>query len=348
MVGKLVVKPTFHWEVNVDEFENKKVGDVLVSPLILTNGLGDFKNQWELKLYPKGFRESERGFLSLFIFNRSSNEISATINISILNQETLRYEKCYTMKNSLFKTQKLLNQWGYMKFAEESYVMDPRNNLIKDNKLIISCSIIFENCILENEFMEDELNSDLIKSKRPSKRIKLLDDFEKLLTDKELSDVTITAPDGKSFYLHKCILSAHSIVFERMFKIEMKEKNQNTVKIEDIQYDVLEELFRFIYTGKISDRAVKIINELFIAAEKYCIESLKELCEDIMTNNLDNDNAMDYLKFAMMTHAEKLEFEAIKYVSFHIDDFINKQDFDDFGSQNPKVLLKIMKKLRNV
>lgn len=176
---------------------------------------------------------------------------------------------------------------------------------------------------------------------------KTFDDLGKLLKNDDLSDVKVTAADGKSFNLHKCILSARSIVFERMFKNDMKEKIQNTVEIEDFNYDVLEEFFQFIYTGKVSDNAENIICELLTASEKYCVEELKALCEKVMASKLDNKNAIDYLKSALMNNSEKVELDVINYLSLHIDDFIKAPEFDTLGFEQPKVLLKIIKKLRN-
>lgn len=164
-------------------------------------------------------------------------------------------------------------------------------------------------------------------------------DLEELFTNKQFSDVTITA-EKKEFHLHKCILISRSPAFKAMFSHDIKE-NQSTIKIDDIKHEVLQELFRFIYTDKVLNLE-KIAYELLIAAEKYDIPALKILCQEAMSEKLDFDNAMQYLNLAILNNAEKLKAIALDFISLHLDFMIRTPEFDDLT--DPKILKEIMKK----
>lgn len=58
-----------------------------------------------------------------------------------------------------------------------------------------------------------------------------------------------------------------------------------------------------------------MVCELLTAAEKYCIEDLKILCEETMIDNLDTENAIDYLVSADFNNS-KIAQKIIKKITF--------------------------------
>ncbi|XP_044019426.1 speckle-type POZ protein-like A [Aphidius gifuensis] len=101
-------------------------------------------------------------------------------------------------------------------------------------------------------------------------------DLKKLLSNEQLSDVTIQVGQ-KSFPAIKGILAVRSPVFFAMFSHEqLKENQKNEVVIEDIDEDVFEEFLYFIYTGK-SLNIEKMPMELLAVAEKYQVDYLKNI-----------------------------------------------------------------------
>lgn len=341
-VGKINKKSMFNWEININYFKDLSVKDELRSPIFFRNSSDEYNNKWQLKLYPKGATKSDKGFFSLYLTNVSSKEVTATFSLSLLNQNSHNLELYKLVENHLFKENSEEN-WGFSKFIEESYVMDPNNELVRYNKLTICCIITIENNKKESE-VERKEKVDLAKKLN---RLKFLDDFEKVMTNEEFSDVKIKVGE-KNFHLHKCILVAHSDVFETMFRSDMIEKNQNIVTIEDASHEVLEEFFRFIYTGKVSDNIRGMICELLDVAEKYHVEELKQWCEEIMCKNLAIDNAVKYLYSAILFNAKKLEVDSMEFLTCHLKNFVDTPEFAQLGSKHPEVLIKIMKKQMNM
>ncbi|KAJ8669867.1 hypothetical protein QAD02_001126 [Eretmocerus hayati] len=61
-----------------------------------------------------------------------------------------------------------------------------------------------------------------------------------------------------------------------MFEHDMTENEEGIVNIDDIDYDVMLEIVRYLYTGKI-ERIFHKTKELVVAADKYGLMDLKTL-----------------------------------------------------------------------
>lgn len=334
---KQQIVPLFKWEIDIASFVGGEDDDIL-SPTFTSTADFDHDVKWELQLFPKG-SEGNEGWLSLYLClsddddNDIDDAVTARFYFTILNQDDEQVNMaCFS--ETRFEADGENSKHGRDKFVKESFLQDPTNKLLKNNYLTVLCKVM-----LEQDMIEDE---EEVLKKETSNRLQEFDTFEKLFSNKAFSDVTITAK-GKNFKLHKCILSTRSSVFEAMFRNDMKERNQNTVEIKDIKYKILQELFRYMYTGTVNN-IEKIVDELLIAADKYNVEGLKSLCEDIVCNELDENNAIFYLQLAVVNNSERIKLQAIKCISFCLEGFIKKEAFEEFGKQYPEVLLEIMKK----
>lgn len=318
----------FEWEIDIECFKGKAVGEKIMSPKFYTRSNDESNEEWILELYPKG-DEFDNGYVSLFLKHYGKNTVHISGYLTLLNQNDQKV-KFWLIHKTGFEGN---DCWGHEEFIKESFVMDQKNNLLKNNKLKILCKIVIEK---NSKVVENKM-----KSIEVSCRLKEMDKFEKLLTNNQFSDITIKAQE-KNFYLHKNILSISSDVFEAMFRSDMIESNQNTVTIEDVDPDVLEEFFRFIYTGKVL-KIKERVNELLIAAEKYNIKELKVLCEQTMIKCLSEDNAVMYLQLAIENNAEQLKVQSIHWIAIHLENMIEIKELEEFGIKYPKVMFDITK-----
>lgn len=138
-----------------------------------------------------------------------------------------------------------------------------------DSWLTVTCEITILRVNIIHPIDEKHNNVlELNNMEYPCKSKSLLTDSEKCFNNEEFSDVK-SVIDGKDFYAHKNILAYRSQVFAAMFKQhEMKENLQNIIEIEDIRYEVLNEMLHFMqYAGRFEEiRKVHI--SLFIVANK--------------------------------------------------------------------------------
>lgn len=323
-IGNVTAKAsTFLWDINVDNLNGCVKGEKLLSPIFSFNS----SDKWQLTLYPENANFS---FLSLFLTHLTENEVTVRYYLALLNQSNQKVKK-YSPGKSKFDQD--APSKGFLKFVQHSFIVDPKNDILSNKNLTILCKVILE----ENAEIKNESEKQIGKY---LDRLKEFDSFEKLLNSKEFSDVTVTSR-GKIFYLHKNILVARSDVFEAMFRNDCREKNKNIVEIDDIRYEVLQELFQFIYTGKVGN--IKgIVCELLVAAEKYCIPGLKLLCEETMCDDLYEENALQLLNFAIINNANTLKAEAIKCISFDLESFIKTSEFQNLGKLYPEILIEVM------
>ena len=138
--------------------------------------------------------------------------------------------------------------------------------------------------------------------------------LEELFKSMQFSDI-IFKVRGCEFPAHKSILSVRSEVFAAMLQHPMKEQSTNQIEIEDIEPDVLQELLRFIYTGRVQvDKLETMATGLFIAADKYLLDELKMKCENYLRNHMSPDVCVFLLLHGdLLNPAEPLK-EAAKFL----------------------------------
>jgi speckle-type POZ protein len=135
--------------------------------------------------------------------------------------------------------------------------------------------------------------------------------LKKLFDDEICTDVTIKSKDGE-FSVHKLIIS-RSEVFERMLSGETKEAQSGVIEIEDIEYDVLVEMCRFLYYDEIPKLQTLAI-ELLVAADEYMISDLAARCCQFLTFNITTENFLNVLTTADKLNKENLREAAIDFI----------------------------------
>ncbi|XP_055951763.1 uncharacterized protein LOC129987826 isoform X2 [Argiope bruennichi] len=116
--------------------------------------------------------------------------------------------------------------------------------------------------------------------------------IEGILCDAKLKTAT------EIFPVHKVVLSAQSPVFKSMFTTDMKEKTNDFVEIEDLDADTVREMLFFMYSDILDNLEYERAKNLYFAADKYNIISLKQKCSDFLKQNLQHLNCCDVLLLA--------------------------------------------------
>lgn len=130
-----------------------------------------------------------------------------------------------------------------------------------------------------------------------------------------------------------------------MFKNEMVKKNHSTVIIGNFRCKVLQELFRFIYTGEVCEAELEdIICDLLACGEIYQVKDLKKLCEKKMSNSLTKVNAIEYYRLSVLYKANYLESSTSIYIGLNLKHFIKKQEFINLTMEHQGLLFDITKK----
>ncbi|GBM11960.1 Speckle-type POZ protein [Araneus ventricosus] len=176
-----------------------------------------------------------------------------------------------------------------------------------------------------------------LKNVNNEKMVPLSHTFDEKLKsfyDKQfLCDVKLKTNTG-IFPAHKIILSASSTVFEAMFSNDMKEKDSNCVNIKDLSDDTISRILLYIYTSRMEDVTWESASQLYVAADKYAILSLRNVCSSYLKDNLYPSNACEVLLLA--------DFHGDGELKQSAQDYILKYDEDIINSDEWKLLMKLM------
>lgn len=152
----------------------------------------------------------------------------------------------------------------------------------------------------------------------------IISDFEKLLDDQKYSDFTVVTSTNKKFHVHKSILAARSEVFSAMFDSDMVENKRNSMTIEDFDDEVIQELLRYIYCGRI-ENIEELSSSLLKAADKYLLEGLKIMCLENMCEAVTFKNAIELLCLATNYKVDFLKSRLFNIVVYNIK-YIDKSN----------------------
>lgn len=145
-----------------------------------------------------------------------------------------------------------------------------------------------------------------VSTEQAALSISLCSDFKNLLDSGNFSDFVLKSSDGKEFKVHKSVLGARSKVFEEIFTSNSSKKAQTqAVNITDFDSKTIEHLLNYIYSHKaenIDDCARKLI----LAADKYGLDELKNICADNILKNLSIQKVVEVFLISEKINARKL------------------------------------------
>ena len=152
---------------------------------------------------------------------------------------------------------------------------------------------------------------ELKKTEMPKSKL-----LHKLYLEDELSDVKIHC-DGKVFNCHKIILSGQSEVFKKTLSGNSIEATSGKIEITDASATTMENLLFYIYHEDLHvENYAKIIVDfnLLIAAVKYAISDLVNMCVKILKEKLSEENVVDVMTAAFLTDQEDLFELAYEFI----------------------------------
>ena len=328
--GYELVTVRLQWNVQVptlqteDKGQRGQLSSSLFSPQETPN------TKWELRLY-------ERGTCILIFVSQCDSEgeikdyvdivLPIQVKMSILNK---RGEKVYHRISPKFPHYR-----NHFYLSKEDIIKSKCQQ--SDESLTFNCKIFTHVKKEPSTSSSADTSSDAINCGCAG----LSSHLEELFNSKRFSDVILNI-HGREFPAHKNILVARSEVFAAMFQHPMKEQSTNQIKIEDIEPDVLQELLRFIYTGRVQvDKLETMATGLFIAADKYLLDELKMKCENYLVHHMSPNNCVVLLLHGdLQNPAESLK-EAAKFLRHFPNHVMATDGWKKMKQENPVLLCDI-------
>lgn len=159
----------------------------------------------------------------------------------------------------------------------------------------------------------------------------LLDDLKDMLGNKNMSDITFLV-EGVEIYAHK-ILCSRCPVLKAMLNSEMVEGRSSSIVIHDVRYTIFLSLMEYLYTD---DTQITLENamELFQIADRFGVERLKRICENLMLSSLNIENAAHILFTADLYDAKGLRERCIAFIVAYFNAVSKTQAFEEVGRAN--------------
>ena len=131
--------------------------------------------------------------------------------------------------------------------------------------------------------------------------------------------------EGKRFPCHRLILGTQSPVLMAMMLNDMKEKNENEVKVEQSE-EIVKHFVNYFYTGEVPHESLKGNLKTFLElADFYDLGSLKLQAEKAAISKMNCENMVDMFTLADLYRADKLKEEAENFIKKN-KDTLKKQD----------------------
>ena len=322
------------WEIKnfSDIFEHSQTSAMIESSKFQIIVHNTQVTEWQLQLFPKGKEERFSHNVSLYI-KCLSDDVDVYIKASFaLVNSRKEAVNCHNLSHCLFQKNDRIK--GRSQFIQHNNLFDDKQDLIPEDKLTVRLQMFLEK---SGEYYERIKNG----------RVQDFDDFGMLYNNQKLSDVTIFVNNGqKKFYAHKHVLAKKSQVFAVMFENDMLESRNNEVNIEDVPYEAMQSMLRYIYVSAVFDIADATYLDLIKAADKYQIFHLKFFCENQIEKHLTVENSIDLLIVADQSNALTLKNKIIDFIVENAHIVTENPEFDKSMTQlHPILWCELFRKL---
>jgi len=277
-MSELTKSPTFvvqHvWQIECAQ-KLKEDKAIIISPKF---SCADDPNPCEFELQAS-FGSKKSDYLSVYFHTRDQSVTMLVLQVSVIDHEgrLLKTGNCTTIA----KIEPNFG-WGFLEMLAL--------NLITESKIAILCSA---------KYLPDK---SVGMNPCPTK---FQSDLIHMFESAKFTDVTFLV-QGEEIAAHKSVLASGSAYFEKMFEAKMQESATNRVEVTDVQPTTFKAVLRFLYGGVMEEKEFKSLAELIVAADKYGIDDLKNICESTVRAHLQFENIVDALLLADMHNCASL------------------------------------------
>ncbi|XP_078159067.1 BTB/POZ and MATH domain-containing protein 1-like [Carex rostrata] len=329
------IKVVHHFNFNCSEMKDMKPEQFVSSPLFFALG-----NEWVIDCYPRGTRQDMSGKTCFLVrLHGEYKTVNPTISLSLLNRDGTTYilhqylkgdgdnSFRYWIQKSPFRKQ----VYAY----SEIFNATLRENFVNDGSYELICSID------HTDIPHNRISLGVLKS------FDLHSQIGKLLECNEKADVTFHV-GNRSFMCHRLILAARSPVFNAELFGSMAEATEKHIKIEDMSPKVFEGLLQFIYTDSFPScdsekSSMKMAQHLFVAADRYAIEGLKKLCEDILCGSISLDTVSTTLALAQQFNSTRIKNACLDFIAEPgtLFNWMLSDKYDDLVTSFPSIMAEV-------
>uniref|UniRef100_A0A914ZMV5 BTB domain-containing protein n=1 Tax=Parascaris univalens TaxID=6257 RepID=A0A914ZMV5_PARUN len=278
---------------------------------------------FRIRLHPQGNKESNKDF-SFFQVFCNTNTAKYRAKFSVFNAKN---EEAPTTVYT--GTQQL---HGYFEYIRRDLLVNhiqPQDEL----QLVLALTITFDTVTKSSQSMRQNG----LPEPRPAE---IARDLEVIYKEGRLTDFTVIA-GGREMPAHQVVLSARSPVFAAMLEPHTEEFKNKRVNFPDIDYEVMQELLLYMYSGR-SPNLSNMALDLLAAADRFQLPGLKDMADQVLRSGLAVESACRYLVFADMHNARELKADAIKFIAQNSASVITTDGWAEMVKQQPSLVTEVV------
>ena len=189
-----------------------------------------------------------------------------------------------------------------------------------------------------NDFLKFPLNHKAYDPWIPQST--LVNDLKLYVNNQLLSDITFIV-ESKPIKAHK-ILCLRCPYFRNMLTGEYMESRANEIVIEDVGYEVFLILLEYLYSDHV-DVTIENAMEILCVAERFGVDRLKKVCENIMIDAINVVSASTILLAADGHNAGNLRDRCLRFIMDNFDEVTKTSSFEEMGRLNVELVFEILK-----
>ncbi|KUF76527.1 Actin-fragmin kinase [Phytophthora nicotianae] len=231
------------------------------------------------------------------------------------------------------------NTWETIAYSGSSPKSNAPTGCVSDDNLIVLSEHNEAASFKQIHLPEKKTTSKTQEDLEPDEEGSAIAHLRSLVNNQLMSDVTFIV-EGEPIFGHKS-LCVRCNYFKAMFTGEMKESTAGEVEISDVSRATFLSLLEYVYTDRlaVADDDVK---ELFVAADRYGIESLKRLCAQKLLKSVNVDNVASILQAADQHNSPSLRDECFAFTLKNFDTVSKTPSFLDMARNNIELALQIL------
>lgn len=142
---------------------------------------------------------------------------------------------------------------------------------------------------------------------------------------------------------YHALQAARSSIFRNILDSDgCKAPPNDTITLPELNYDELQSLLEFLYSGQLpKEKVEKHVYSLSVAADKYEIPFLQKYCEHRMLGSLNSSNALDILEISDTCSNQSLKETALNFIVRNMEEIVFSSRFDAFALKNPHLIVQI-------
>ncbi|XVF19538.1 hypothetical protein REPUB_Repub11eG0120100 [Reevesia pubescens] len=306
--------------------------------------------QWAIYFYPDGKNpEDNSNYVSVFIALASEGaDIRALFELTLVDQSGKGKHKVHShfdrsLESGPYTLKYRGSMWGYKRFFRRALL--ETSDYLKDDCLKINCTVGVVVSVIDCP----RLHSIQVPESDIGTH------FGMLLENMEGSDITFDVA-GEKFHSHKLVLAARSPVFRSEFFDGMDEEKQEIV-ITNLEPKVLKALLHFIYSDTLSEDVESVgsssasvssvsetlIAKLLAAADRYCLERLKLMCESRLCKSISVHSVAKILALADEYHATELKAVCLRFAAENLAAVMRSDGFEYLKENCPSLQSELLK-----